>query len=530
MLNTSFSTIRYKNKAVFAVILAFTLLINGFFSVAMATESATPSGYDPTLPIVDGGPEIESTSAVVMDVNSGAILFAKNPTTALQPSSLTKLVTALVCFDELSLNDPVVFSANASSQDFPTASNAGFRNGETTDVKSAITGMLMCSADDCAVALAEKAKGDEEAFAELLNSYAATQGYKNTHFVNSNGVHNEKHYTCSFDMALAATNLMKNYPEYKAIVSGVSTTLSASGSSLSTLTIKNTHRFIKGTDSYSYCYAGKTGGMAYGGDGTWSLCTYASKGGMNLVCIIMGAPSNDATYSDTKTLFDYAFTNYVKTSALDFINSGQEGLGTLFNENTAYNPFDTSSIFTDSNAYLVLPMDAKAEQIKSEISFTQIHEFVYGNNIIGSMNFYYNDRLAGSADIIFYTENASLTQDAFNQNFPSFLISPDTTQGNNFYSDFGDSGITKKPGFFDKIIAALLSLYTPAKTFALICTVLIFIIGVLIITMVFPVKLKQKDKLYRKEYDKFKTAAPDDELSEIHTKRRSDVEDMHEIK
>lgn len=529
MLYASFSTIRYKNKAVFAVILAFALLINGFFSVAAADETVSGSSYDPTLPISDGGPEITSASAVVMDVNSGAVLYAKNPTKALQPSSLTKLVTALVCFDELSLNSPVVFSANAASQDFPTASNAGFRNGETTDVKSALTSMLMCSADDCTIALAEKVKGTEEAFAELLNAYAAEHGYKNTNFVNSNGVHNDEHYTCTFDMALAASELMKKYPEYRSVVSSVSTTLSASGSSLSTLTINNTHRFIKGTDSYTYCYAGKTGGTAYGGDETWSLCTYASKGGMNLVCIIMGAPSNDETYSDTKVLFDYAFTNYVKTSASDFISSEQEGLGKLFNENTAYNPSEASTIFTDSSSYLVLPADAKSEDIKSEISFTQIHEFVYGNNIIGAMKFYYNGRLAGSADIIFYTENASLTQDDFNQSFPSFLLSPDTTQGSNFYSDFGDSSVTKKPGFFDKLKASLLSLYTPAKTFAFVCAVLIFFMGVLVILMIFPVKLKKKDRLYRKEYDKFKTSAPDDELSEVHTKRRSDVEDMHEI-
>lgn len=529
MHNTSFSTIRYKYKAVFAVILAFTLLINGFFNVAKANETSSISTYDPTLPIIEGGPDIESVSAVVMDVNSGAILYAKNQERALQPSSLTKLVTALVCLDELSLNSPVVFSSNAASQNFPTASNAGFKSGETTDVKSALTGMLMCSADDCAIALAEKTKGSEEAFAELLNAYATEHGYKNSHFVNSNGVHNDEHYTCTYDMALAASMLMKQYPEYKSIVSGVTTSLSASGSSLSTLTINNTHRFIKGTDSYSYCYAGKTGGTAYGGDGTWSLCTYASKGGMNLVCIVMGAPSNDATYSDTKELFDYAFTSYVKSSASDFISSEQEGLGKLFNENTAFNPSETSTISTDSSAYLVLPAEAKSGDIKSDISLTQLHEFVYGDNVIGSIKFYYNGRLAGSADIIFYTENASLTQDAFNQSFPSFLLSPDTTQGSNFYSDFGDSSVTKKPGFFDKLKASLLSYYTPAKTFAFVCAVLVFFMGVLVILMIFPVKLKKKDRLYRKEYDKFQTSAPDDELSEVHTKRRSDVEDMHEI-
>lgn len=514
--------LKHNIKAVFAVVLLITLLADGFFNVAKAADTA--------LPVTDGGPEITSASAVVMDINSGAVLYAKNPTAAHQPSSLTKLVTALVCAEKLSMNSPVIFSSNASSQDFPTASNAGLKNGETTTVADAITAMIMCSADDCAVALAEKAGGDVTGFSTLMNTYASENGYKNTNFINSNGRHVEGHYTCAYDMALAASELMNTLPEFKAAASGESAVISASGASLSEITVTNTHRFIKGTDSYSYCYAGKTGGTAYGGDDTWSLCTFASYKGLDLVCIIMGAPENDDTYSDTKVLFDYAFENYTATAASTFMTSNSEEIGTLFNNGLLFDTENHGSIFTNEEAMIILPNNADSSKVTSQVTFTQIHEFSYGNNTIGKINFYYEDRLAGSADIIFYTENASMQQSEFNKYFPDFLINPETNQGANIYSDFGSTDTTEKQSFFDKIKAGIYSLYTPAKSFAAICAVLIFLIGLLVLILLFPVEVKKRDKLYKQERESTRYSSDGDELSEVHSTRNPAVEDMHEIK
>lgn len=520
------SKIRPKSKAVIAAALLVLLLANSFFGVASASDT-----IDPTLPLSDGGPEISSASAIVMDINSGAVLYAKNPTEAHQPSSLTKLVTALVCMDSLSSGSTLSFSSDAASQDFPTASNAGYFNGDTTTVGEALTAMLMCSADDCAYALAEKASGSMTAFSEAMNSFASENEFLNSNFVNSYGRHAEGHYTCVYDMAVAAALAMNNVPEFKAAVSGISASLSASGSSLRTLTVRNTHRFINGSDSYSYCYAGKTGGTAYGGDGTWSLCTFASYKGLDLVCIIMGAPSNDGTYSDTKLLFDYAFENFEAVSASSFISSAAEGIGTLFNNDLLFNAEDIGTIFADPDAVLVLPTNADTANLTSQVTLTQIHEYLYGNNVIGSIDFYYGDRNAGSADILFYTENASMPQSEFNKYFPSFLISPESNQGDNIYSEFGSADTqTKNTGFFGKIKAGIYALYTPAKSFAAIVAVFIFLIGLLIIFLLFPVEHKNTPVLYTREYDEPVSPDSGDELSEVRAVRNTDVEDMHEIK
>lgn len=534
-------------KAVTVALVLLALLAGSFFDVSAKASfsdclnhtSNSPSGVSvfaeepngvSVVPLLEGGPDISSAAAVVMDIKSGAILYAKNPLEAHQPSSLTKLVTMLVVLDTLASESNVSFSAAAASQDFPTASNAGYWNGDTSSVKDLLTAMIMCSADDCAYALAERAGGSMDGFAEMMNSYAAENGLTHSNFLNSNGRHVDGHYTCAYDMALAARELMNNVPEFRQAASGKSATISASGSALRNLSITNTHRFISGNDSYDYSYAGKTGGTAYGGDGTWSLCTFASVNGLDLVCIITGAPSNDSTYADTKLLFNYAFENFEAVSANSFLSSSTTEIGTLFNDDLLFASDGAGSIFTDSKASIILPKNADTGELVSNIHFNQIHEYVYGNNVIGGIDFFYNDIFAGSVDILFYTENASMTQSQFNGSFPSFLIRPESNQGSNIYSfDNTDEAKVTKPTFIDKIKSSVYSLYTPAKSFAAICAILIFLIGTLVIFLVFPTESKQKDKLYKKEYDVLTPPLYEDELSEIHSVRKPEVDDMHEI-
>lgn len=545
--------LKQKNKLTFKAVLAFSVLLTlsggSFFDAAFAAASNTAfanrslSGSNtkicgdarseaspPETPLLSGGPEIKSKSAVVMDVKSGTVLYAKNPLEAHQISSLTKLVTALTALDKLSLYDSVSFSSEAAAQDFPTASNAGYKSGDASSAKDLLTAMIMCSADDCAYALAERAGGSMDGFADMMNAYAADNGMTHSKFKNSYGRHVEGHYSCAYDMALAASALMKNVPEFKQAASGASASLSASGASLRTLTIKNTHRFISGTDSYDRCYAGKTGGTAYGGDGSWSLCTFAASGSLDLVCVITGAPDNDSTYSDTKSLFDYAFEQYDAYSASSLLSAKPSEIGTLFSDGSIFGNESENSIFTDPNAVVILPKGADKTVLKSTVSFTQIHEFVYGNNVIGRIEFSYDGKLAGSADIILYTENASMTQSEFDGSFPSFLVNPDTNQGTNIYTyPDSDRVPAAKPSLADKIKAGIYSLYTPAKYFAAICALLIFLIGTLIIFLIFPVGSKQTDTLYKKDYDELAPPVYDDELSEVRSVRKPEVDDMHEI-
>lgn len=123
-------------------------------------------------PLSTAVPTIKSASAVVMDVNSGAVLLEKNSAEMGQPSSLTKLMTAYIAFSELNPGATITCSSAAATQNFPTAANVGYRQGDSYHVSDALTGMLMASAEDCAYSLAEKVSGSMEGFADKMNMYA----------------------------------------------------------------------------------------------------------------------------------------------------------------------------------------------------------------------------------------------------------------------------------------------------------------------------------------------------------------------
>ena len=111
-------------------------------------------------------------------------------------------MTALLVYENLDLTDTITFSENAIFGIEPGSSNIGMDVGESITVDEALNGLMVASANEVAVALAERVSGSEEAFADLMNKRAEELGCKNTHFVTSNGLHKEDHYTCARDMAL----------------------------------------------------------------------------------------------------------------------------------------------------------------------------------------------------------------------------------------------------------------------------------------------------------------------------------------
>jgi D-alanyl-D-alanine carboxypeptidase len=490
-------------------------------SASSATDNTNVS-RDVTEPLLTDGPEITSGAAVVIDINSGSVLYAKNALESEQPSSLTKLLTAYVCFNELELTQTITCSTTAASQDFPTAANVGYTSGSTYSVYDAIKGSLVASAEDSTYSLCEKACGSMTGFAALMNSYGKELGLLNSNFVNGLGKYEEGQSSCAYDLALVASALMKSEPELKTILGTSSLGLSSGG-----ITISNTHRFINGKDSYSYAYAGKTGGTAYGGDGTWALCTYASYKGLNLVCIVLNAPENETTYEDTKKLFDYAFDAYEAKSVTELLSSSTTGIGTLFSDCEMFEAEDSQAVYIDESATVIVPAGADSALITHEISLVQIDDYLYGENVIGAVDFYYKGQYAGKADILFYTENASMLASEFAKYFPSFLINPDNAQGVNQYSVATVK--TEKNTTWNKIKAGIYNLYTPAKSFAAICGALIFLIGTIVILLIFPVKRAPKDKLFSKQYNTEKTILPDDELSEVRYVRPEEFSDMQEV-
>ena len=514
-----FKNLFKKLKAATAGIVVTTVLSGSLFGVSYAA--------DVTAPILDNGPEITSDSAVVMDINSGAVLYSKNGSATHQPSSLTKLMNAYVVLDNLTTDTTITCSATATSQNFELAANAGFVTGETCTVKDALVGMLLASDEDCAYALAENTSGSMERFSVSMNETASKMGLLNSSFTNGTGVFAAEHYSTAYDMAVVASKLVKDFPEAREILSSSKAEIGATNLSPAR-EVKSSHRFMGGGEKVDNVYAGKTGGSAHGGDGSWSLATYASSGGLNVVCIIMGSKTLNGAYSDTKTLINYALTNYEAASSASFLSGDLTEMGLFFSECPFFDVTGQDSIYLENNASIVLPLGSSADAITSAVVYKQIDDFEYGENVIGSIDFTLNDRYIGGTDIIFYSSVNSMTHEEFLSLFPSFLIDPENTSLAQAAANT-TKATSHKPGFFTRVKNSILSLYTTARLYSFLFAIGLFALGLVLILVFFPKPKGNNQELYIKNYDR-----PEDEsgveLSEVRRLRNDSYSDMHEIK
>ena len=250
-------------------------------------------------------PEIAAETAVLMDADSGEILYAKNATKSMYPASTTKLMTALLTLESASLQDIVDFSQTAVS--IPAgSSHIGMRRGEQMVLKECLYGLLLPSANEVANALAEHVSGSIRSFVIRMNERAYQLGAVNTDFVNANGLHDESHHTSAYDLAL----IMKACAENSTFVEIASTPSYVHHSDdllPKDIPMTNTHLMIRSSSEYynSDVVCGKTGHTDESG---YNLVTYASRDGMNLIAVVMGC-EDGKQYASTQSLLDYGF-NY----------------------------------------------------------------------------------------------------------------------------------------------------------------------------------------------------------------------------
>ena len=162
------------------------------------------------------GPNIYSESGIVMDMDSGAILYAKKIDDQHYPASITKILTAVVALENSQLTDRVKFTQNCI--DFLEYGDAhiGMKVGEEISMEDALYGMLLASANEVSYAIANSVNGGYDNFINMMNEKVAELGGTNSHFVNANGLHNDEHYTSAHDMALIGAAAFK-YEEFRKI-------------------------------------------------------------------------------------------------------------------------------------------------------------------------------------------------------------------------------------------------------------------------------------------------------------------------
>mgnify|MGYP002519426019 CR=1 FL=1 len=261
---------------------------------------------------IDGwpkGPGIEAQAAILMDVNTEAVLYSKNANTKLYPASITKILTTLLACENLSADEEITVSKNASASVTAGDSSIYAAPGEKFTRDQALMAVMLQSANEMSVAVAEQVSGSVKKFTELMNWRAKLFGCKNTHFNNPNGLPDENHYTTAADMALIAKSAWMN-PLYRRFCTKRYYAIKPTNKFTETRQLLNHHKMMKNGEYY---YEGVLGGKTgYTNASRNTLVTYCKRGNTTLVAVILNSTSAANAYSDTASLFNYGFENFEK--------------------------------------------------------------------------------------------------------------------------------------------------------------------------------------------------------------------------
>ncbi|MCP1124994.1 D-alanyl-D-alanine carboxypeptidase [Bacillus sp. 3103sda1] len=246
----------------------------------------------------------QASSAIVIEQDTGKVLFEKNPNEKLPPASMTKIMTMLLIMEQiekgkLTLKDKVRTSEHAASMG---GSQIFLEPGEEMTVNEMLKGIAIASGNDASVAVAEHIAGSEEGFVDMMNRKAKDLGLKNTHFQNPTGLPAKNHYSTAYDMAVMAKELMK-YPLIRKYTGKYEDYLREDTDKRFWLVNTNKLvRFYPGVDGV------KTG---FTTEAKYCLTASAERNGMRVISVVMGSPTSKERNAEVTKLLDYAFSQYM---------------------------------------------------------------------------------------------------------------------------------------------------------------------------------------------------------------------------
>ncbi|PHE38714.1 D-alanyl-D-alanine carboxypeptidase [Bacillus pseudomycoides] len=287
-------------KRVFGILVCFMLL---FSSVSVGFAQSEKAQSEKTE--VEKTPKLaeEVSSAIVIEQDTGKVLFEKSPNEKLPPASMTKIMTMLLIMEQvekgkLKLEDKVRASEHAASMG---GSQIFLEPGEEMTVNEMLKGIAIASGNDASVAVAEHIAGSEEGFVNMMNKKAKDLGLKNTHFQNPTGLPAKDHYSTAYDMSIMAKELMK-YPLIRKYTGKYEDYLRENTEKKFWLVNTNKLvRFYPGVDGV------KTG---FTTEAKYCLTASAEKNGMRVISVVMGAPTSKERNNQVTKLLDYAFGQY----------------------------------------------------------------------------------------------------------------------------------------------------------------------------------------------------------------------------
>ncbi len=327
--------------------------------------------------------ELEAKSAVLMEAETGRVLYSKNANTPLPPASVTKVMTLLLIMEhidgkKMSLSDSVTVSEYAASMG---GSQVFLESGETMSVEDLLKSIIIASANDAAVAMAEAVAGTEEAFVKRMNERAKELGMKNTNFENVTGLDDDtaNHTISAMDIAIASRELICNHErilEY----SGIWMDSIRNGE----FGLTNTNRLIR---FYKGATGLKTGSTDKAG---FCISATAKREGMHLIAVIMGSETRDIRNNAAKALLDWGFANYSL-----YKDEGRAG------EVIEIKKGNKDSIRTEIQGFETLVEKNTAESIEIKVRYEEkISAPVKKGDKVGKAEYYCKDKKIGECDIV----------------------------------------------------------------------------------------------------------------------------------
>lgn len=361
------------------------------------------------------GPVVSAESAILMDAGTGAILYSKNIHEKEYPASTTKILTTLIAAEQSSMDETVTFS-NSAVFGIPRGSNNIAMNaGDTLSMEDCLNAILIRSANEVSIAVAEHIAGSAEDFAAIMNERANELGCVDSNFVNPNGLPDENHYTSAYDLAMIGRAFFSNEMLCKMTLTPMLIIQKSSGEYRDA----NQMKLIPGKEyAYPYIVGCKTG---YTDAARSTLVSCAEKDGLKLICVVM-RDENPQYYEDTVALFDYGFANFSKVNISETETKYNiDNSGTFYSDNDIFGS-SKPILSLNKEDYIVLPKTADFSDTASAISYDTDN-----TNQVALITYTYHGVFIGYASVdLAVNEGSTYAFDTISDPAPEEIAKDDT--------------------------------------------------------------------------------------------------------
>ena len=398
-----------------------------FFSVFLLLILAVSLLTGPASAAEVPDPAIQAKAALLVDANTGRMVYGKNEHEELYPASLTKIMTALLTLEavdsgQLSMDQPITVTESALEGLAADGSTAGIRAGEVLTVEQLLECMLIVSANEACNILAEQVSGSVDAFVGAMNEKAAALGCENTHFVNTTGLHDSQHYTSAWDLYLITAEALK-HDDFLRICDMKSATIPATNLSEERV-LHSTNYLISNWRALGYldsrAHGVKTGSTS---DAGHCLVSTATRGSLSFISVVLGGDrvtlddGEIRTYSfyDTNLLFNWAFDNFSYQTVL----SAEEPLKEV---TVSLSKVDHVNVHVGEDVEILLPNGLTPEDLEQKFTIEEpVEAPVKADQKLGTLELSYGDTIYATVDLLAYNDVEASRLLTFWQNVKDFF-------------------------------------------------------------------------------------------------------------